>query len=839
MARIKIDYGIDLGTTNSAISRMERGEATIIKTDTLKDTMPSCVFFNRKKVTQVGDSAVNNLSRDALAAFNKGSMEANGFLEFKRTMGTDKKYFSPNLERELSSEELSAEVLKTLRSFVTDEEVPSAVITVPAAFKVNQIDATRRAAKLAGFSYSEVLQEPVAAALAYGLETSNNGYWLVFDFGGGTFDTALLHVVDGIIKVIDTEGDSYLGGKNLDLAILEDTILPAIDENHKIASYYNDDAKLQALKNILKVHAERAKISLSFNEQHNILTDLGDLPEDDDGDEMELDITLTQQDMKRLLSPIFQKAIDLTKDLLNRNNITADKLTSIVLVGGPTYSPVLREMLSSQLIKPDTSIDPMTVVSRGAALYASTIAVRDDIREQVRDKTKIQLDIGHETTSVETEEFVAIKILADKTEGVLPAVVFAEITRGDKGWSSGRVEINTIGELVEVALKERASNSFDITLYDGQGNVQKCEPSSFTIIQGTKIGSSTLPYSIGVEIRSFDNNKVVFKSVAGLEKNKSLPAIGTTTGLKTQKQIRPGIAADFIKVPLYQGEHGAEGTRAIYNEHVYDIIISGDDLPALLPENSEIDLTVKVDQSQKIVVEAYFPHLDHTEEIEVPTGTVQSVDTVWLEGEIAKTKKAVDELKGELGAASSEVEQLDNEVREIERRFEGNLNDIDTKMEVLTNLRKTLKKVDELSSAGEWPKIERELKKAFYDLEKANSELGNDQSTNHVNQLRTQVDEVVRKQDSKLASKLLEDIESLFFELTMIYQLINYIRYVDEEFSSISWKDKQKARQLVNEGLQIINSDPSVTSLRPIIGELANLMPRDEQTQFDDSLLIG
>src|SRR5690554_2104176 len=103
MARMKIDYGIDLGTTNSAISRMERGEATIIKTDTLKDTMPSCVFFNRKKATQVGDSAINNLSRDTLAAFKKGSMEANGFLEFKRTMGTDKKYFSPNLERELSS----------------------------------------------------------------------------------------------------------------------------------------------------------------------------------------------------------------------------------------------------------------------------------------------------------------------------------------------------------------------------------------------------------------------------------------------------------------------------------------------------------------------------------------------------------------------------------------------------------------------------------------------------------------------------------------------------------------------------------------------------------------
>ena len=155
MARTKIDYGIDLGTTNSAISRIENGDAIIKKTDTLKDTLPSCVSFNAKKILQVGDTSYNKLRRDKLNAMKNWTDETNVFIEFKRTMGTDKKYSSSNLGRDLSSEELSAEVLKTLKSFVKDENINAVVITVPAAFGNNQKEATREAAKLAGFNHIE------------------------------------------------------------------------------------------------------------------------------------------------------------------------------------------------------------------------------------------------------------------------------------------------------------------------------------------------------------------------------------------------------------------------------------------------------------------------------------------------------------------------------------------------------------------------------------------------------------------------------------------------------------------------------------------------------------
>ncbi|MCU7614840.1 Hsp70 family protein [Chryseobacterium sp. GMJ5] len=840
MTRTKIDYGIDLGTTNSAISRIENGEATIKKTDTLKDTIPSCVYINKKKAIQVGDSAYNALGREKLFAMQSWSREGdNSFIEFKRTMGTDKKYITSNLGKEFNSEELSAEVLKTLKSFIKDENVNAVVITVPAAFGNNQKEATREAAKLAGFNHIELLQEPVAAAMAYGLDSKKkDGFWLVFDFGGGTFDAAILKVEDGIMNVVDTEGDNYLGGKNLDLAIVDEIILPYIKENYEINSILADDNKKQILRDAMKLFAETAKIEMSFKDEANILSDLGVIKgEDDNGEEFELDITVTQSDMERALGPIFQKAIDICKKLLERKNLKGSSLDSLILVGGPTFSPVVRKMLEQQICKPDTSVDPMTVVSKGAALYASTVEISDQIKEQTRDKSKIQIEIGHEASTVELEEFVTLKILTDKTEGTIPEKVLAEITRSDKAWSSGKVEINEIGEVIETQLIEGKTNSFEIILFDDKGNVLESEPKEFTVIQGSKIGSATLAYNFGIEIKKRESGKIVFETLKNLEKNKSIPAVGTRNGLRTQKQIRPGMESDFIKIPIYEGEHEAEGTRAIHNNHVTDIIISGAELPALLPQNSDVDLTVNVDRSEQITVTVYFPYLDFSYEANVER-TISTISTSWLSNEIRKAKGSIEELKDE-GVSTDKVQKAETEIADLEKKFENNKNDVDSKQEVLTNLRKTLKTIDELSETTEWPKLEEELKDEFYRLEKANKDFGNEDSTQVVNQLKNQLEEVLKTQDIKIGKHLFSEISSLFVQLTLVYQLINFIRQHNQNFGSYHWKDSNRARQLLNEGLQQIGENPTTKDLHPIVIDLINLLPNDEKPSGDDSVLVG
>lgn len=598
---------------------MKDGQPLVIKSRTLRDTVPMCIYVNKQKAITVGDSAYNAHKRDCFKSQKGWGAPNNSFIEFTRTLGSDKTYFNSNTDKSFTSQQLLAEIIRELLSFEKEDIVKALVFAVPVVFGITQIEAVKQAGKLAGLKQIEIIRKPIAASLFHGLNSNKkDGFWLVFDFGEGSFDAALVKAEDGIMKVIDTEGNHHLGGKDLDFAIVDEIILPYIEENFVVDSILADDAKKQILRNAMKFYAEETKIQLSFNDTYNILSELGDIHgNDDEGEEFELDITVTQADIANVVSPVFQLAINHCIALLKRNNLQGTSLDSLILVGGPTFSPVLRKMLEEQICKPDTSVDPMTVVAKGAALYASTVDLSEDVREQTRDKSKVQLEIVHAVSTVETEEYVPIRILEEKTKGEIPNKVFAEVNRGDKAWSSGKVEINTIGDVVEVQLNEGETNVFEVVLYDDKGNTLECNPSNFNIIHGYGPLYITLPYNIGVEKKMMSTGGVVFKTIRGLEMNQRLPAVGTIIGLKTQKQIRPGVDSDFIRIPIYEGERGADGTRAADNEHVLDIIISGSALPNLLPENSDVDLTVRVDVPQNITASAYLPAIDYSFECNI------------------------------------------------------------------------------------------------------------------------------------------------------------------------------------------------------------------------------
>ncbi len=696
-----------------------------------------------------------------------------------------------------------------------------------------------KAAKLAGFKHVELLQEPVAAATAYGLNSNNkDGYWLVFDFGGGTFDAAILKSEEGILSVKDTDGDNWLGGKNIDEAIVDQIIVPNLSENFSIDAILADTGKREILRNAVKFYAEEAKIQLSFKDSHNILSNLGDLPlEDEEGNELEIDVVVTQKEMEQTVGPIFQKSIDVCKELLKRNHLKGSDLGALILVGGPTYSPILRRMLKEQITdKVDTSVDPMTVVAKGAALFASTISVSEEVKEETRDKTKLQLDIKYEATTVELEEMVNVKVLKEKTTGKFPEKIYADVVRFDGAWSSGKKLIGEKATIVDVLLVEGRSNSFDINVYDEQGNKLEVQPSQFSILQGIGglDGMQVLPYHIGIGKFFKSEDKNLFKSIPNLEKNKQIKngIVGIIDGLKTRTAIRPGVVGDEILIPIYQGEYGADGSNPLLNNLVREVKITGEDLPGLLPEGSDVNITIKVDKSQLMKFSAYFPLLNHTEELEIEIKPIAPLEINELAKEISNAKRNAKKLN---------QNDVLNNLEELEQKFENKKGSDQGRMEVLDGLRKELLKIDGAEKTAEWPKVEKELKDAFYELEdliekiKENSDaedLNMEKVEAHIQEYKKSIEHIIKEKNTKEAKALISEIGSLDFNLrnavTGNAMDADYLQHIDSNFATFHWKDANKARQLINQGKQLVTAGKT-TAIRPILIEIIALMPESEK----------
>jgi molecular chaperone DnaK len=848
--RIKIDYGIDLGTTNSAIARMENGKPRVIQSDLQKDTMPSCVAVNPRKNIIVGDAAHASYIKDKLRnAKTNGQIDTNSFLEFKRTMGKDIKYRSSLLNRDFTSEELSAEVLMKLKSFITDETIKSIVITVPAMFTMAQNEATISAAKLAGFEVVELLQEPIAASIAYGLDSKEkNGRWLVFDFGGGTFDAALVKIEQGIMKVLDTEGNNELGGKDLDLAIVDNIIIPYLKLNYSIDGILNDKDKREILRNAMKSFAEKAKIDLSFNASTDITCypdEIGAL--DEDGNEIALSIDISQEDLTPVFEPIFQKAIDLTQQLLKRRNLSGTDLDNLILVGGPTYSPILQRMLRDQITNNVIAKNQMTSVAIGAALYASTIDV--GVAPPPPPTGTIALELIYESATVDSDSLINIKIDATASTLPIPEKVFATLERGDKTYSSNKTPISDKkGTIIEVLLEPNNSNYFTIVLTDEKGDRIPCQPNNLTITD-MHVPSAPLPYHIGIQVWDKRKEITVFKGLKGLEKNQIMKgAVGVSPGgLKTPKQLTAGKVTDVLRIPLFQGEDGLEGKNSFQANHVTDVILTGERLPKVVPANSDIEITLTFDQNgAKPVCSVYFPVIDYTEEVNVEINLQAKVDAEWLSSELqSDIKRATNLSKGE---QNDEITSCINELNQLKADLGNEVGSEDGKMKILNSLRKVRSILDNYETDLEWPKAEADLKETYYNAEELIEKIDEGDLWGNIDKAKVQqqmdvfkkhIEQIIKEKDLKLAEKTNEDIVDLMRALLDTFREAgdrekSYIKYVDDNFSELPWKDAGRARQLINTAIHHINNSGDLNQLKQLCIQIDNLRDRTKPGQPTD-----
>jgi molecular chaperone DnaK len=472
------------------------------------------------------------------------------------------------------------------------------------------------------------------------------------------------------------------------------------------------------------------------------------------------------------------------------------------------------------------SIDPMIAVAKGAALFASTKNIPDGIKEV--DKSKVQLKLVCAADTVETEEKVGIQVLRAKTDGEIPEILFVELNRHDKGWGSGKVGIKNDAAILDVLLESGKPNGFSVSITDEKGTLYQSEPDSFSIIQGFKVAGATLPYDLCIDAYQISAGKQQLISLKGLMKNQPLPAKGLGVFL-TQRDIRPGNKEDKIKIPVYYGEAGTNWNN---NEMRGEIIITGEQLPGMLPKGSEVELSVEIDESEMIKVSATFPYLDD-----------EIVDDVIKLGKLPAL--SIDSLNNRLNTANTtldlmeedypdidliKVEAIRTDLNDISSLLESGGSDGDTKNQVFGRLCKCQKAIDTLKDIGEWPRVVGELNDALEGLKTNSEQFGNEKTSQIVDQLSNQVRTVIQSNDQQMAVQLTEQIRSISFAIVDqgagVALEISMIKGFGDNFEMHDWKDRNQARSLINEAKAIINSNrPTKDNLRPIVSKLYGLLP--------------
>lgn len=298
--------------------------------------------------------------------------------------------------------------------------------------------------------------------------------------------------------------------------------------------------------------------------------------------------------------------------------------------------------------------------------------------------------------------------------------------------------------------------------------------------------------------------------------------------MKIQSQIRPGVESDKLVIPVYQGENDAEGTSAIYNDHVADIEITGDDVPSLIAVNSLVDISLKVDKSQMMTCLVTFKDINETISKEINIQAREGISSKVLDNHIKDAKRKLRSLKSTSAIPKAELVEAEKKIADVEANYEGKKNSEDGKMSLLRDLRLGFLEMEKVEKNHEWEALESELREEFERLEDANNDLGN-KHDEAVEELRRQTDNAIRSKDVKMARAVLHEINELFIAVTFIYQLVGVIRDLNDHFNTTPCKDSSRARQLLNKGIQMINNnEASVKTLHPICVQVLDLMDMPE-----------
>lgn len=679
------DCGIDLGTTNSCIAVPDNDNGCEVVQSGLTNVTPSAVMINKKGIMVVGERAYNTIKAEDLA------------IQFKRQMGSDKEITFASSGITKTPVELSAEVLKKVRADAKNRygrDFFDAVITVPAAFKTLQSEATNKAAELAGFRHVILLQEPIAAAVAYGARPdAKDKYWMVYDYGGGTLDVAIISTKNGHLEVINSEGDNYFGGTDIDRMIFREIVLPTLVNQYSLDDAL-DESTVDGRCNVRQVllGCEQCKIELSTapevrfhlkNEDYELEDDNGDIVDFDS-----IECIITRAQLEHLIADTVERGITIAQKALDGAGLEAKQLDKVILVGGSSRFPLVQKRLAEAFgVDLDGSIDPMTVVARGAAIYAATqvLDVEDSYQAAAGEAT-FQITYDSITSSGKTE--IVGKII--NPDGIRAQRV--NVARANKGatWSSGWIDVDYLvdynGEefgvfMVDVALQTNALNSFIVTAQDAKGNSIPAVGGEFEIRHNEtslKMSAPPAPMSLGVMIEDPKTGYAIIDVV--VKKNTPLPAKAERT-YRTTKDLDPDVD-DEIRIEIFEGENI---DNPIANSHTGAVTVKSSAMEDIVPKGSEVEIAIEIDENRIIHITGYIPSQDY----EIPEETLRSAGAINLEDTLEKMEDRIQQAETsvqQMKASGVDVSEIEHELEEIKDSYDDALDNVENDEASASNL---------------------------------------------------------------------------------------------------------------------------------------------------------
>lgn len=825
MASQNIEIGIDLGTTNSEVAVNQKGNTEVIKNIWQDEYTPSVFGFDKAGNKVIGKKAYEKLFKDGTP-----EEEKNYVPEIKRLMGTPEKVSLPNGNIEMSAEEISAEILRCLREDVQrkypDVSLLSAVITVPAYFSILQKEATQRAGNLAGFEHVVLLQEPISAAMAYGFSNKKDEDILVYDLGGGTFDVAVISSKDGVLSVINQCGDNFLGGKDIDDSIVDKIIAPAIKDKYpELKDLKRINKKYKAVYARLKYAAEKAKIELSQLEKTSVDIDITNKAIAAKDNNIFVNFNFSRKQLDAIIASAIKKTISLAKEAIAGSGIKKESIERIVLVGGSTQIPLIKRMLTQNLdISVDASSDPLTAVARGAAVFALGQKVPQDVLDKAKpkDASSISLELNYDGLTADEEQLITGTCSLDNSEGW-----FLQIQSESGYFNSPKIPVKNGKIKTTIDIEPNKNNLYWIYLFDPSGKQVPVSPESFSITHGLTVGKAQLSHSIGVALRSGLDGKAEEMDFF-FEKGDRIPLEKKRT-YHTAQRLKMGDILSPLYIPILEGE----SKKPENNTFIADTAINGKELPHDIPEGADIDITIRIDESNVLTTDWFLPIISMGGNLRA---TIR--DQAVSAQEIREAFSAQSERASAITKNCSEAEKegIEERLAEISNSINQADGNEDQKRKANKDLKELGQKLDDLEETKQLPQLESAFRDAIKEAKEIIDKLGleenKDSDQGQLECLITQGEEAIKKNERSLLSRTIDEISDLSSSVFWANPQAWLHQFSELKSGTYSFSDEEEAKYYFDKGERAIQNG-DLDELKGCVVGLAGLLPHDQADKLE------